>query len=854
MATDVWDAGRVGPWFTAGNWASDQVPADGDTVTIGSGKAIINAGDPHILGETILLGGSPAGAPVTLEATSASFGPGSGHSTSITVAGGDPTSSPLEATLLIEGTTSFDGQIFVEAQNGTLTIDAQSGGNFILDNTDNKALILVTQESLLDFTGSTITNNAIIQVEGGAHIAAGVNFVGTGIVELDAGGTLIADGTVGTNQQIDFDDGTGRLVIGDVADFHGTIGFSNLAGNQIDLTGLVVRSVSYDSSTHVLTLYSAENHTGQVGQLKMQLINPQTLEPLPSGQQKLMADDFKITSDSHGGTLLTYTPPVPVQLEMAMPVPLVADTGSTVALTDIFQQSFGTTTPGFYSITLELTKPHQNTPTSDGYWSEPNVTPEWIVNGSPITADYTVKPGDVVELMVGNQIDNPAQIKVQVTADASGPSAEFVTYDVWTVDPRVASSVAGTPGAPSPNDILASADALAALFPGIVNNNLCNWIADNVGAGAGASLPMPDASLDPTLNVSGGFWRIVYTGTGPSPVSDWSTLVQPGDIVRMEWFKPELSTEHISGHSTTVLALAPTPLVSATGTVINPSSALTFYDNIDFVNGVSEIGIHQASYWVATNPAGITIYRLDPNHQFLIQGTPLSEVIQGSLYNDLIQPGGGADRITLGPGNDEIQDTTAHLNGITVTDFQAGDWFDFTDLNPSQVSTFYQGGALHVLANSIEVASITLPEPTPGLVFVVGSDGAGGTTITLSPPSNTRADGTSHTGSSYMGAWTPFDVHADGIDAASQTGNIAQALAGTWGQPASPPPFSNMSSDGTTSAMPAAASGAHAAALDVAATTADIVPVLPAAWSQHDAASPFGAVGNGTNHGFDLLV
>jgi hypothetical protein len=814
MATDVWDAGTVGPWFTAGNWASDQVPVDGDTVTIGSGKAIINAGDPHIQGETILLGGSPAGASATLEAVSASFGPGSGsgHSTSITVAGGDPTSSPLAATFLIEGTTSFDGQIFVEAQNGSLTIDAQSGGNFVLDNTDHKALILVTQESLLDFTGDTITNNAIIQVEGGARIASGVNFVGTGIVELDAGGTLIADGTVGANQQIDFDDGTGRLVIGDVADFHGTIGFSNLAGNQIDLTGLIVRSVQYDSSTHVLTLYSAENHTGQVGQLKMQLINPQTLDPLPSGEQKLAADDFKITSDGHGGTQLTYAPPVPVQLEMPMPVPVVADTGSEVALADIFQQSFGTTTPGFYGVTLELTKPHQNTPTSDGYWGEPNTPPEWIVNGSPITADYTVKPGDVVELLVGNQIDNPAQITVQVTADASGPSAEFVTYDVWTVDPRVASSVAGTPGTPSPDDILASANAFAALFPGVVNNNLCNWIADNVGAGAGAPLPMPDASLDPTLNVSGGFWRIVYTGTGP-------TLVQPGDIVRMEWFKPELSTEHISGHSTTVLALAPTPLVSATGTVIDPSSVLTFYDNIDFVNGVSEIGIHQASYWIATNPAGITIYRLDPNHQFLIEGTPLSEVIQGSVYNDLIQPGGGADRITLGPGNDEIQGTTAHLNGITVTDFGPGDWFDFTDLNPSQVTTSYQGGALHVLANSIEVANITLPQPGPGLVFVASPDGSGGTTIALgSPPPNAVAAGTNHPGANDLGT----------NDAG---GNYAGGNYAGW-----------------------APSDVHEGALGTAAHTADIGPVPTATWSEHDAALAVSQLSAATNHGFDLLL
>jgi hypothetical protein len=178
------------------------------------------------------------------------------------------------------------------------------------------------------------------------------------------------------------------------------------------------------------------------------------------------------------------------------------------------------------------------------------------------------------------------------------------------------------------------------------------------------------AHLDPSLNVSGGFWRIFYTGTGPASVQDWSMLVEPGDIVRLEWFKPELSIEHISGHSTTVLA------------AVNAEGMIEVYDNIDYVDHVSTIGVHTTSYWQETNPSGITIYRLDPNQQYLIEGTSLSEVIQGSVFDDLIEPSGGADIINAGPGNNEIQDITAHLNGITVTDFNRGDTFDFTDLDP----------------------------------------------------------------------------------------------------------------------------------------------------------------------------
>ena len=44
-----------------------------------------------------------------------------------------------------------------------------------------------------------------------------------------------------------------------------------------------------------------------------------------------------------------------------MPVPLIAPTGSKVSLQTIFSQSFGTSTPGFYSITLLRPKQPKNT-------------------------------------------------------------------------------------------------------------------------------------------------------------------------------------------------------------------------------------------------------------------------------------------------------------------------------------------------------------------------------------------------------------------------------------------------------------------------------------------------------------
>src|SRR5262249_34885716 len=132
-----------------------------------------------------------------------------------------------------------------------------------------------------------------------------------------------------------------------------------------------------------------------------------------------------------------------------------------------------------------------------------------------------------VWLKVGNQIADPAQFQVEATSGTTGRLAEDVTYSVWTVDPVITAGVAnwvGRGGAPMPYAVQASAFNFAQAFGPIANNDLCNWIADNVGAGAGATLPPDNSSVDPSLNLPGGFWRIAYAATGSSPVSNWSTL------------------------------------------------------------------------------------------------------------------------------------------------------------------------------------------------------------------------------------------------------------------------------------------------------------------------------------------
>ena len=69
---------------------------------------------------------------------------------------------------------------------------------------------------------------------------------------------------------------------------------------------------------------------------------------------------------------------------------------------------------------------------------------------------------------------------------------------------------------------------------------------------------------------------------------------------------------------------------------------------------------------------------LTRNQQYLILGSSLGEVIQGSVYNNLIRPGGGSDVIIAGPNNNEIQDIISNLDGITVKNFHAGNILNFT--------------------------------------------------------------------------------------------------------------------------------------------------------------------------------
>ena len=124
--------------------------------------------------------------------------------------------------------------------------------------------------------------------------------------------------------------------------------------------------------------------------------------------------------------------------------------------------------------------------------------------------------------------------------------------------------------------------------------------------------------------------------------------MQPGDIVKMAWLNG-------GGHHVT--------------TVVGTLSGgwLPVFDNGDN----DTIHIHDVHYWLASDPASIIMFRLDPNQQYPDPGHRPGCVHPGQPYDNLIQPGPGADIIAAGAANNEMQGTVADLNGDTITDFHS---------------------------------------------------------------------------------------------------------------------------------------------------------------------------------------
>jgi hypothetical protein len=371
---------------------------------------------------------------------------------------------------------------------------------------------------------------------------------------------------------------------------------------------------------------------------------------------------------------------VAIYLDATLPIPVVATSGSVVKLSTILTAAFGPSFGGYSNFWLYYNGATQLAEWDFSYWDPNNpAVAKWLFNGSDIGAqnEKSVSLGSVsqVGFQAGNNILGEAEITMPV-AGPSGNWTEYIQYWIITIDPAVLSATAWT-GDPTPADIVASAQRFAAKYVDVPNNNDCHGIASAVAAGAGATLTDASANAqDPTQNQEGGFWRIVYRGTDPNPVSDWQTLVQPGDIVRMGW---------ASGgqHTTTVLAK-------------NADGSIHVYDNDEYDSnlGTTIIDIHDANYYLDTDPSQITIYRLTPDHLYLINGSNgqvTGETLTGTIYSDVFEQISGNDTVNGGAGWNEavlnIASTAAtiqHANGSATVSYSG-----FTDtFNNVQVLKF----------------------------------------------------------------------------------------------------------------------------------------------------------------------
>ncbi|MGE0415587.1 MAG: Hint domain-containing protein [Acetobacteraceae bacterium] len=708
-ASRVWNGSNSNDWFDPANWTSTPDtppghPVAGDTVTINSGTVIIDSSDilqnGAIDSQRIILAGDSA-APPALILSDAVIG------TYATIVA---TGSQLSGLLRIAGHTTLGGVIAAEAPGGGMTIDLVGGADLIGTTSSS---VLNSSHSSLKFVGAgTFINDGIIVNQGGLLVGAGVTVTTTGtdpgIIRLQQGGAATIEGGIESGVIIEFGDTSGFLRLANVSNFFGSL--SNVGpGNRIDFADLDVGSVAYSAPDDTLTLFDPNGN--QIGQ-------PLTIFTVDG------ADGFSLAPDGKNGTLLTYTPNVHSP-EQALPIPLVAAPGATVALTDLLIQSFG-------SIPAQWTQYGLSAMSTDGmsaadwsYWdpSSPLLT-GWVFDGTdvPPLPTYPYLPPtspvatvvqteiDKITLQVGNNIGPDAflTIPIGLSPVPTDPTSNL-TYNIQPIDPAVASPTIGS-GIVDPGDIVTSAQRFAAYYTGVSNAYDCAFIADAVAAGAGAPMPPVNLSTDPSANQEGGFWRIAYRGSDQAnPVADWSSLVQAGDIVRMAWLGG-----FDGQHTTTVLGK-------------NGDGTIEVYDNV-----APTISIHSASYWVDTLPSSITIYRLDPNHQYLINGTSASEFLQGTVFNDLIRPNGGVDALAGGAGDNEFQGTAATMHGISILDWKIGDTIDITDLDPTGASFGYDTGTgvLTVGDGGAQTVAIRLSANLSG-AFTLAADGTGGTEVAM---------------------------------------------------------------------------------------------------------------------------
>jgi RTX calcium-binding nonapeptide repeat (4 copies) len=439
-----------------------------------------------------------------------------------------------------------------------------------------------------------------------------------------------------------------------------------------------------------------------------------------------------------------------MSLSWTLPLPVALAPGAQLSLSAILQQSFGSVPSNISGAWLEYYSTADLASWNFSYWNpaSPSVG-TWYVNGSSISPDTSTFESNATFgtdiFRAGNDIGDFAYVYLG-----------SAWYSMITVAPNLIDMPANN-HEPTAADVVAAAYRFNNYYGFVANDNDCHNIAMEVAASVGATLPYDSGSLDPTQNVDGGFWRVVYRGSQANPVSNWQTLVQPGDIVRMGWTAG-------GEHTTTVMA-------------VNPDGSLVVYDNADYPSGTEGIGIHTVNYDTKTIASDITIYRLSTDNLYLQTGDNAGDTIFGTIFNNEIVGGSGNDTLVGGPGDDVFKDSggTNSIDGrtgfntvivpfnaaqTTLTDSAGGSWTlnapSLTDnmTNVELVQFNDSSWALRAFGNfrGNDDADIPWYDPTNGSVGFWSTQGlsphwtpvgTGSPTMTIAGIGDFNGDGTS---------------------------------------------------------------------------------------------------------------
>ena len=296
----------------------------------GQGAVAVTAGGTLSGSNGMNVGGNGAGTLVVTGASVSTtgytgIGQNTGGSGTVSVSGGgmfsssngfDVGASGAGTLTLSDGMVSAGGFVGIGQNPGsTGTVDV-SGAGSLLDITNNlnignagvglltlgnsttlsvSGTITIGVDGSLNQLGGTIDPSVIGLVAGGRlggdgpttvgadisnastlYAASGIETVNTplitapvgktGVLEIDTNGELVLNvSSVDTTQTVAFTDATGILSIGSIGGFHATINQFTL-GDDIIIQGRSVASTTYNSTTHVLSLFDGSH--GAIGTLQ----------------------------------------------------------------------------------------------------------------------------------------------------------------------------------------------------------------------------------------------------------------------------------------------------------------------------------------------------------------------------------------------------------------------------------------------------------------------------------------------------------------------------------------------------------------------------------------------------------